>query len=182
MRKPGDAAPGFTLPDQDGRPTSLEELLSDGPLVLYFYPADFTPLCTAEACSMRDIHADLAAAGLRVAGVSPQGCESHRRFREKHALPFTLLADEGKEVCRAYGVLAGFGLVVRRVTFLVARDGRIADAVESNFSARRHERFVLRAMEHARAGAGRASPCNASPGEAPAGDAGAEGPAQSATT
>jgi peroxiredoxin Q/BCP len=90
MLKPGDRAPEFTLHDQDGRERSLTSLLGDGALILYFYPADFTPGCTAEACTLRDLHTDILRAGLRVVGISPQEPDSHREFRAKYNLPFTL--------------------------------------------------------------------------------------------
>jgi len=90
MLKPGKAAPEFALPDQDGREARLSALVSGGPLILYFYPADFTPGCTKEACDLRDLHAQIISSGLTVVGVSPQSPESHRRFREKYGLPFTL--------------------------------------------------------------------------------------------
>jgi peroxiredoxin Q/BCP len=80
----GGRAPEFTLPDQDDQNVSLSTLLRHGPLILYFYPADFTPGCTREACSIRDMHTELLEAGLDVAGVSPQNTESHRKFREKY--------------------------------------------------------------------------------------------------
>ena len=87
----GGRAPEFTLPDQDEQSVSLSNLLRRGPLILYFYPADFTPGCTREACLMRDLHGEIEQAGLNVAGVSPQPPATHRRFREKYQLPFTLL-------------------------------------------------------------------------------------------
>src|SRR5271170_4458466 len=79
----GGRAPEFTLPDQDDQRVSLSTLLRHGPLILYFYPADFTPGCTREACSIRDLHVEIMGAGLDVAGVSPQSPETHRKFREK---------------------------------------------------------------------------------------------------
>jgi len=69
-----------------------------GAIVLYFYPADFTPGCTRQACSLRDLHAEIRKAGLLVAGISPQSAESHARFRDKYNLPFTLLSDQHKAV------------------------------------------------------------------------------------
>jgi peroxiredoxin Q/BCP len=81
--KVGDHVPDFTLPDQDGKATSLSELLAEGCVVLYFYPKDDTPGCTAEACSFRDEHKQLAEAGVRVVGVSSDDVESHRRFAEE---------------------------------------------------------------------------------------------------
>ena len=80
----GARAPEFTLPDHDDRTVSLSTLLNRGPLILYFYPADFTPGCTREACSIRDLHREIQKAGLDVAGVSPQSPETHRKFREKY--------------------------------------------------------------------------------------------------
>src|SRR5215475_783342 len=115
----GSRAPEFTLPDQDDRPVSLTTLLNRGPLILYFYPADFTPGCTKEACMIRDLHSELVGRGLAVAGISPQGAQSHRGFREKHSLPFTLLSDPDKSVIAMYEVVGPLGLGVRRATYLI---------------------------------------------------------------
>jgi len=141
----GARAPEFTLPDADGQMTSLSNLLRDGPLVLYFYPADFTPGCTREACQIRDLQADIESAGLVVAGVSPQSPESHRAFREKYKLPFTLLADVDRFVIKMYGVQGPLGLGVRRATFLIDQARHIQDAVLADFRIGQHEAFVRRA-------------------------------------
>lgn len=141
----GDRAPDFTLPDHEGAPFQLSLALRDGPLVLYTYPADFTPGCTRQACSFRDLGAELAHAGLRLVGVSPQSPESHRRFREQYDLDFPLLADERREVIRAYGVDGPFGLV-RRGTFHIARDGQILDSLLADLRIARHQRFVEDAL------------------------------------
>ena len=146
MLKPGDRAPEFTLRDQDGRERSLTSLLGDGALILYFYPADFTPGCTAEACTLRDLHADIQRAGLRVVGISPQPTESHRQFREKYNLPFTLLSDPEKTVIRMYDVDGPLGIAVRRATFLVDQGRVIQDAVLADFRISRHEKFVRNAV------------------------------------
>src|SRR5438132_10122906 len=114
MPATGGEAPQFTLPDQDRQSVSLSTLLRYGALILYFYPADFTPGCTREACSIRDLHAEIQEAGLSVAGVSPQGPESHRAFREQHKLPFVLLSDVDKCVIRMYDVRGPRGFGVRR--------------------------------------------------------------------
>jgi peroxiredoxin Q/BCP len=156
MLSPGTQAPDFTLEDQFGRETSLTALLRDGPLILYFYPADFTPGCTREACDLRDLHARILAAGLRVVGVSPQSPESHRRFREAHVLPFLLLSDEDKVAIKAYDVDGPLGIGVRRATFLVDGGRRIVDAVLADLMIGRHQAFVERAIS-AKAGPG-ASP------------------------
>ncbi|MEM9056332.1 MAG: peroxiredoxin [Pseudomonadota bacterium] len=146
MLKAGDTAPSFSLPDQDGTVQTLEGLLSDGPLVLYFYPADFTPGCTKEACSIRDMHDDLMQARLRVVGVSPQDAASHTRFREKHRLTFTLLADENKTVIRQFKVDGPLGIGVRRATFLIGTDRRIQDAVQADVMISRHQDFLRKAV------------------------------------
>lgn len=146
MLTPGERAPEFTLPDQDTRERSLTSLLGDGPLILYFYPADFTPGCTAEACTLRDLHTEIQHAGLRVVGVSPQAPESHRRFREKYTLPFTLLSDLDKTVIRMYDVNGPLGIGVRRATYLIDQARTIQDAVLADFRIGRHEEFVRNAV------------------------------------
>lgn len=147
MLKAGSRAPDFTLPDHEGNDLSLSALLRSGPVILYFYPADFTPGCTREACSIRDMHEDILSAGLRVAGISPQHPDSHRRFRDRHRLPFILLSDTDKAVIKAYGVDGPFGVGVRRATFLVDRDKTIRDALLADFRVGRHEAFVRKAVE-----------------------------------
>ena len=138
----GARAPEFTLPDADEVSVSLKSLLARGPLILYFYPADFTPGCTREACQIRDLQPQIQAAGLQVAGVSPQSPESHRAFREKYHLPFVLLSDVGRCVVRMYGVRGPLGLGVRRATFLINTDRRILDAVVADMRIGVHARFV----------------------------------------
>jgi peroxiredoxin Q/BCP len=146
MLKAGERAPNFTLPDQDGRKRSLAQLLEDGPVVLYFYPADFTPGCTKEACTIRDMHDEIAAAGMRVVGIAPQDAASHARFRDKHGLQFTLLADPEKTAIKAFGVDGPLGIGVRRATFLVGADGLITDAVLADIRIGRHEEFIRAAI------------------------------------
>ena len=96
MIKVDERAPEFTISDETGKDRSLTEFLSAGAVVLYFYPADFTPGCTRQACVLRDIHAEIESAGLRVVGISPQSPESHAKFKAKYNLPFVLLSDEQK--------------------------------------------------------------------------------------
>jgi thioredoxin-dependent peroxiredoxin len=142
----GSRAPEFTLPDQDGRDISLTTLLNRGSLVLFFYPADFTPGCTKEVCMIRDLHSELVRSGLNAAGISPQGPQSHQKFRAKHGLPFTLLADEAKAVTRMYEANGPLGIGVRRVTYLIDQARNIRDAVQADFRIGRHEDFVRRVM------------------------------------
>src|SRR3984957_19991252 len=145
MIKVGERAPEFTLPDETGKDRSLTEFLSAGAVVLYFYPADFTPGCTRQACVLRDIHADIESAGLRVVGISPQSPESHARFKAKYTLPFILLSDEQKTVIKMYGVNGPLGLGVGRAPFLLEAGRRIREAVLGDFKIARHEDFVRKA-------------------------------------
>jgi len=142
----GGRAPEFTLPDQDSQSLSLSTLLRAGPLILYFYPADFTPGCTREACAIRDLHDDLAQAGLNVAGVSPQSPESHRKFREKYQLPYTLLSDADKFVIRMYDVQGPLGFAVRRGTYLIDQARYIRSAILADFRISKHEEFIRKAV------------------------------------
>ena len=146
MLKIGAKAPEFVLANDRGGETSLSELLRDGPLVLYFYPADFTPGCTKEACSIRDIHNDIQSVGLNVAGVSPQDTESHERFRDKHELPFILLSDPDKVAIKMYDVDGPFGVGVRRATFLISQDRIIQDAVLADVRIGLHQEFIEKAV------------------------------------
>jgi len=147
MLEKGAMAPDFELQDQDGRRHTLKSLLVDGPLILYFYPADFTPGCTKEACSFRDLHQELMKAKLRVVGVSPQDVDSHRRFADKHDLNFPLLADPDKTVIKAYDLDGPLGFGVRRGTYLIGRDGRIQDGVLADLRIGEHEAFVRAAIK-----------------------------------
>ena len=147
MLKAGARAPEFVLQSDQGTDTSLSELLQSGPLMLYFYPADFTPGCTREACTIRDIHQDLVAAGLQVAGISPQDVDSHARFRAQHDLPFLLLSDPDKVAVKLYDVDGPMGIGVRRATFLIDQDGMIRDALLADIRISRHEAFIKTAIE-----------------------------------
>ena len=141
-----ERAPEFTLPDDTGKDRSLTQLLSAGAIILYFYPADFTPGCTRQACALRDIHAEIEHAGMRVVGVSPQSPPSHARFREKYQLPFILLSDEQKIVIKMYGVNGPLGVGVRRASYLIDGGRRIRDAVLADFRIARHEEFIKKAV------------------------------------
>lgn len=146
MLSTGSQAPDFLLTSHAGVATSLSDLLVAGPLILYFYPADFTPGCTKEACSIRDSHDDIRAVGLQVAGISPQDVDSHKRFREEHQLPFLLLSDPEKSVIKLYDVDGPFGVGVRRATFLIDQEGRIEDAILADVRISRHKEFIDKAV------------------------------------
>ncbi len=143
----GKRAPDFSLEDQDGERRTLKSLLEKGPLILYFYPADFTPGCTKEACTFRDLQKDLVQARLRVVGISPQDADSHQRFAAKHKLNFPLLADPDKKTVKAYDLDGPLGIGVRRGTYLIGADGVIKDRVLADFQIAKHEAFVERAIK-----------------------------------
>ena len=129
----GDAAPDFTLPDADGNEVSLSSLRGQR-VVVYFYPAAMTPGCTTQACDFRDSLASLAAAGVAVLGISPDGPAKLAKFRDRDGLNFPLLSDQKREVLEAYGaygekMLYGKKSVgVIRSTFVVGPDGKIQQA------------------------------------------------------
>lgn len=154
----GGRAPEFTLPDQDEQSISLSTLLRYGPLILYFYPADYTPGCTREACAFRDLHSEIQQVGLEVAGVSPQTPASHRGFREKYQLRFTLLSDVDKFVIRMYDVQGPLGIGVRRATYLIDQARYIRAAVLADFRIAQHEAFVRRAVALSAARSARREP------------------------
>jgi peroxiredoxin Q/BCP len=122
--KIGDPAPGFSLPDETGKLRQLSEFKGKK-IALYFYPKDNTRGCTSQACSFRDGYQQLQDAGIVVLGVSYDSPESHRQFKEKHHLPFTLLSDQDKQVAKAYGAYGGllWFLTPRRYTYLIDEQG-----------------------------------------------------------
>ena len=127
---PGDKAPHFSLQASTGETISLTDA-AGRKVVLYFYPKDDTPGCVKEACSFRDVNAELRAAGVEVLGVSADSLKSHRRFVEKYKLNFALLSDEEKTVSTAYGAWGektAWGKTtvgMRRMTFLIDEEGTI---------------------------------------------------------
>ena len=146
MLKVGDTAPDFILPNEAGEDTSLIKLLQSGPMILYFYPADFTPGCTREACAIRDIHTDIQSVGLHVVGVSPQNPKSHRKFKEEHDLPFTLISDPDKIAIKMYDVDGPLGFGVRRVTYLINQGQKIEAALSADIRIDRHREFIEKAI------------------------------------
>lgn len=142
MLKKGEQAPDFELKDDQGNIVKLADLLSDGAAILYFYPADFTPICTAEACSIRDMHEEILDVDIRVVGVSPQSVSSHAKFKDQFSLPFPLLFDDNKKAIKAYGVDGMFGMGVRRATFLIDQSGVIENLVVSDLLVSSHVKFI----------------------------------------
>ena len=126
----GDTAPGFTAPVNGGDGVSLSQF-HGRPVVLYFYPKDNTPGCNKEACGFRDAHDEITAMGAVVLGVSADSVARHDKFIDKFGLPFTLVADEDKSICEAYGVWGNKSFMgrtflgIKRMTFLIDADGVI---------------------------------------------------------
>ena len=140
--KVGERAPEFALPDANGKEVSLASFRGR-PVVLYFYPKDDTPGCTKEACTFRDQYQDFQDAGAEVLGVSSDSSESHRKFAERHRLPFMLLADRGGKVRKSYGVPATLGLLPGRVTFVIDGQGVVRHVFNSQLDATRHVKEAL---------------------------------------
>ena len=139
MLKPGDSAPDFALPTATGDTFRLSEFRGT-PVVLYFYPKDDTPGCTAEACSFRDQYEDFKDLGAEVVGVSMDDEASHQKFAQKHRLPFPLLADAGGKIRKLYEVprLFGFLPLPGRVTYVIDGEGKIRYAFNSNGKPLQH--------------------------------------------
>ena len=150
MIEPGQTAPDFELPDQDGNPVRLADLRGQR-VVLYFYPKADTPGCTTQACGIRDHQADYDAAGATILGVSPDPVKAVKKFHDKQALNFTLLADEDHAVCEAYGVWAEKSMYGKtymgasRSTFIIDPDGTVAK-VFPKVSPKTHDEVVLEAL------------------------------------
>lgn len=131
----GDLAPQFEAMDQNGKKHALSDYLGKK-VVLFFYPADDTPGCTKEACSLRDSYKELTEKGLNLLGVSPDNAESHQKFAQKYDLPFALLADESLSILQAYGAWGEKNLYgkisvgVLRSTFLIDEEGKIARVIK----------------------------------------------------
>ena len=131
----GSKAPDFDLPARSGGNIALKDLKGKN-VVLYFYPKDDTPGCTVEACAIRDSFKDIEKLNAVILGVSPDSVDSHGKFITKFNLPFTLLADQDKKICQAYGVWVEKSMYgkkymgVARTTFIIDKDGKIAKVFE----------------------------------------------------
>ncbi len=121
--KEGTKAPDFVLTDHEGKLHRLKDYQGKW-VVLYFYPKDMTPGCTKEACNFRDYYKDFQELQAVILGISTDNPRSHKQFKEKYRLPFTLLADTAKQVCKQYGVLSPLGFA-QRITFIINPEGEI---------------------------------------------------------
>lgn len=151
--KEGDKAPAFTAKDQNGKEVSLSDYKGKK-VVLYFYPKDDTPGCTAQACNLRDNYSALQKKGLVVLGVSVDSAKSHKKFEEKYELPFTLVSDEDKKIVEAYGVWGEKKMWGKpymgtfRETFLIDEHGIIRKIIAKPDTAN-HTEEVLEAWKEA---------------------------------
>ena len=145
MLKAGERAPEVTLVDDAAARVALHTLL-DRPLVLYFYPKDDTPGCTAEACAFRDAYESFTDAGADVIGVSSDSGNAHATFKARHHLPFRLMSDPDGSARNAFGVPKTFGIIPGRATFVIDRDGTIRYAFNSQFMATAHVANALKAI------------------------------------
>jgi peroxiredoxin Q/BCP len=146
----GDQVEDFTLPDETGTNRSLSELLADGPVVLFFYPAALTSGCTAEACHFRDMATEFTAAGARPVGISGDAVDRQQEFADRHTLGYPLLSDADGTVRERFGVKRGFTLApTKRVTFVIAQDRTILEVVRSELRMNTHADRALAALrEH----------------------------------
>lgn len=160
--KPGDKAPDFTVNDQDGRPVKLSELRGKK-VVIYFYPRDMTPGCTAEACNLRDNYKMMQRHGFEVLGISTDPEKSHRKFIEKEKLPFRLLADTDRAVHESYGTWVEKSMYGRkymgtaRTTFVIDEKGVIEEIIQK-VDTKNHAAQILHNGDAPRVAAAAGSP------------------------
>ncbi len=141
----GDTAPDFSLPDQDNNIVSSNDIRGKKALVLYFYPADFTKVCTMEAVAFRQMHEQFQAAGAEIIGVSSDDVKTHKEFAVDHELTFTLLSDEKKELRKAFGAY-GIGGTPARTTYVIDRDWKIRMVYNSPLRSKEHAEEAMKAI------------------------------------
>ncbi|MFF7969548.1 peroxiredoxin [Streptomyces sp. NPDC007903] len=147
----GDTVEDFTLPDETGTERRLTELLADGPVVLFFYPAALTAGCTAEACHFRDLAGEFAAAGARPVGISGDTVEKQQEFAGRHTLGMPLLSDTDGTIRERFGVKRGFTLApTKRVTFVIGQDRTVLEIVRSELRMNTHADRALEALRAAK--------------------------------
>jgi peroxiredoxin Q/BCP len=146
--KRGDTAPDFQLSDEDGVARKLSDLLADGPVVLFFYPAAMTYGCTAESCHFRDLKAEFATVGAQRVGISRDKVAKQKEFSDKHGFDFPLLSDLDGAVAAQFGVGRGFaGLSpIQRTTFVIDTDRQILDVIKSEIRFSHHADRALEVL------------------------------------
>jgi len=147
--KVGDPVPRFSLLDQHGELVSIEKFLGK-PFVIFFYPKDDTPGCTAESCGFRDVYGELQDFDAQAIGISADSPSSHKAFAGKYDLPFVLLSDTKNEVRKIFGISTGiFGWFASRVTYIMDGKGMVRHIFESQLKARQHVREALEHLKRA---------------------------------
>jgi len=145
--KIGSTIPSFTLPDQNGNLFDINSVLGKKNLVIYFYPKDDSPGCTAQACSFQDQFEVFSQADAVIIGISGQSVKSHKEFAEKHRLSFTLLSDEGNNIRKQFGVPTNLlGLLPGRVTYIADKTGKVIYVFNSQTNATKHVDEALRIL------------------------------------
>lgn len=153
MLKEGASAPEFEAQFEDGQAFRLSDYRSKKNVVLYFYPKDFTPGCTREACAFRDNYSDVEQHDAVIVGVSTDSAESHQRFRERHDLQFPLIPDPEKRVVKLYDADGLLGFLTARVTYVIDKEGTVRAALRHDFAVGRHLPEVLDALRSINASA-----------------------------
>ena len=138
----GDMAPEFNLPDPQGQMVSLAEFRGKASVVLFFYPRDYTPICTLESIAFRDSYEDFKKVGAEVIGISEDDPQSHAGFCAKHNLPFKLLTDKSHQTLKKYGAHSLFG-GMNRVTYVIGMDGKVKSIYQSALRAKKHVTSAL---------------------------------------
>lgn len=146
MLRVGDIAPEFTLQDQNGVPTSLDDLLAAGPVVLFFYPKAMTPGCTKESCHFRDLGAEFEALGAQRVGISADRVEAQAAFDAQHGLGFPLLSDPDRSVAAAFGVRRMGPIFNKRSTFVIGEGRQVLAVISSELNMERHADEALEAL------------------------------------
>ena len=143
----GDMAPDFTLMNHDSQPIKLSYYRGKSNVVLFFYPKDFSPGCTTQACHFRDNYEDFTDLGAIVIGVSGDSVESHKKFLDEYLFPFTLLSDKGGMVRKLFGATKGFGVLPGRYTFIIDKLGIIRRIFTSETNMKKHIDESLRILK-----------------------------------
>jgi peroxiredoxin Q/BCP len=144
--KTGDKAPDFTLPNQDGVSVSLSDHENQSNVVLFFYPKDFSPGCTTQACTFRDRYEDFTDLGAVVIGISSDSVESHKKFLDTYKLPFTLLSDQQGQARELFGATKALGFLPRRFTFIIDKKGIVRHIFTSEIDMKKHVDEALRVL------------------------------------
>ena len=136
--KVGDRVPDFSLPSQTGTTVNISDLIGKKFLVIYFYPKDDTPGCTAESCAFRDSYEVFTDAGAEVIGISADSPQSHQQFAQKYSLPFTLLSDSDNRVRKLFGVPSTLFVLPGRVTYIIDKEGIVRHIFDSMLDFKAH--------------------------------------------